>query len=606
MPEAPEKRRVQGMAALLCLLAALLAWPVYSGMAGLQNWEGAFHPAPGLWAALALLAAAACGMVAARRLGKPVLPGILRLAGIILLAVVYDCCCNQRAWMAPWQLHLPMFMAAALLCVLWALLRKWALVLWVPFMFLELLQLGCYVQYGSCLNSLVVAESLECSMEEALAYITPLNLCLLAAACALIYGLCRLQVWILRPCRRLALLNTGLLSGAFALGFAALVPPHHQSEIYYWPAAEYARLYTTFAEALGNNGVVIETAENLPSAADPAPRGSVLHGQEGVVLVLHVGESVRSDHMSLNGYGRDTTPWLRSLPGLVNYPDCISAACDTCRAEIAILTDARRDLVSGPPEHRPHVGSVLDILDAAGFGVYSFFGQRVAQQLKYDRVVRVLTRCSRERFNAPGMPWTSVPQMEGVLRQNPRQNMVFFINNEGSHTPFNNFDPAAAPFLPATSSFQAPSAQAEKVTNAYDNTIHYTDEYMRRVAALLQGRPFVYLYVSDHGEYLGDDGIWGRAAMGDNTARYHATQGCRVPLLVFCSPEFTALHPHFAQALDSLRAHSSMRVGHEHVFHTLLGLFGIRSPYYNPALDLTAPSAEPYSGPMPQDSAACP
>ncbi len=42
-----------------------------------------------------------------------------------------------------------------------------------------------------------------------------------------------------------------------------------------------------------------------------------------------------------------------------------------------------------------------------------------------------------------------------------------------------------------------------------------------------------------------------------------------------------------------------MTVGQEHVFHTLLGLFGVQTPWYNPLLDLTRPGALPYSGPRP-------
>ena len=65
------------------------------------------------------------------------------------------------------------------------------------------------------------------------------------------------------------------------------------------------------------------------------------------------------------------------------------------------------------------------------------------------------------------------------------------------------------------------------------------------------------------------------------------------------SPEFEALHPHFAEALRQLRAHSRMTVAHEHLFHTVLGLLGIETPFYAPELDLCNPAAQPYDGEQP-------
>ena len=44
-----------------------------------------------------------------------------------------------------------------------------------------------------------------------------------------------------------------------------------------------------------------------------------------------------------------------------------------------------------------------------------------------------------------------------------------------------------------------------------------------------------------------------------------------------------------------------MQIGHEHYFHTLLGLVGLQTPYYNAELDLCSPSAKPYDGPAPTD-----
>lgn len=42
-----------------------------------------------------------------------------------------------------------------------------------------------------------------------------------------------------------------------------------------------------------------------------------------------------------------------------------------------------------------------------------------------------------------------------------------------------------------------------------------------------------------------------------------------------------------------------MTIGQGHLFHTILGLFGIKTEYYRQSFDLASPHAKPYDGPKP-------
>ena len=596
----------------LAFFAAVLIISIGPVLCLINTWQIEAAEAPGiisittgLCSALAAALLLGGGVYYTRRRGGRALLPPARLWGLLALAVACICTGHLYAF-ADWRpLPLSLFLTMGSLCLTWGLLGRYALVFWWPYFILELAQIAGYLEYGSRINSLVLAETFEASGEEALAYLTTGNICIALAATLGSTLLCRLMARLLRGQARLTLLNTAMLWLALTGLLASLLPGRYQKPEYFWPVAETYLLQQACSEAIFHNQATIEQAESLPS---PTLQPSSLHtlkGGEGVVLVLHIGESVRADRMSLNGYERDTTPWLRRQSRLINFPHCISAACDTCQAQIAILTDARRDIYETDPAMQPHTGSVLDLFEAHGFRLYSFFGKRNATHLKYDLVVRLLTRRSAERFHAPGSPWTAVPQMADVLRRTgDKQNTLLFINNEGSHTPFYHYDHENPPFTPIGSNFAYPSSHAQEVNNAYDATVLYTDEFVHRVVRLLQGRPWVYIYISDHGEYLGHDGIWGRAGLGESKRSYHSTSGSRVGMFILSSPEFEQLHPHFAAALQQLQAHSSLLVGQEHIFHTLLGLFDLRTPHYNPALDLTTPTVQPYSGPAPAE--ACP
>lgn len=587
-----------------CFWTAVLVGTAGVVAGQIPAWESAFHldDVPWWYGVPPLLAVVAAVLGRVKKV--PVVPEAAALWRLLGLMLLLNATANPMFFAPPCQPQVALFSAMGSACVLWALLGGWTLVLWVPLMLLGVAQIVSFLQYGTRFNSLVLAESFEASWDEVTAYFSLSNgaLALLALALVCWYGW--LMRSVLRPVNRLALLCMGALFATAALVTESLLPPHRRSlEQHFWPSSEVAHLYFSCQEAIAHNIEVVQLAEGLASPAAEPSTCDTLDEDSGVVVLLHIGESVRADAMSINGYQRDTTPWLRSNPRVINFPHCISAACDTCQAQIVILTNARRSLYDKSPGMQPTTGSVLDLLHKHGFKVYSFFGRRCAQQLKYDRVVRVLTRVSEERFNAPGAPWSILPSMKQVLSGHEKENVLFFINNEGSHTPFDLYDHQRPPFTPAGADFQNPAAHAREVRNAYDNTIHYTDEFWRRVCSLLEGRPFVYIYVSDHGEYLGQNGIWGRGGLGSRRVAYHDTAGCRVGMFVVTSPEFDALHPHVAEAVCQLRNHAALTVGHEHIFHTLLGLFNIQTRYYEPALDLCNPQVQPYTGPQPADSA---
>ncbi len=550
-----------------------------------------------------LVLALAAGILWAWYRHREWLPDADKLWCVFGLAAAYSLIGNVALYNPGAHFFVSAFCSLGVLCLLWALFRHYALLFWIPFAFVEMVQHGAFRQYGMHINRPpVLAEMFEASHEEVMAYLTPLNVSLMVVVFLLSIGLAWAQKKLLWRVPRLPLANMGILSLLLAGGALAVSSPEDKSSHNLWPVYEACMIPANIRGANLLNDETEQYVQSLPSPAAKPSSLTTLGGQEGVAIVLHIGESVRADRLSLNGYrnkGRSTTPWLcaqQEQGALINYSDCISAAPHTCTALITLLTDARRQFTHPNPDYAARAGSVLDLFAANDVAVYSFFGTRARQVLKYDTVISALTQASHHRFNAPGNPHSAIPGITEVLKTHPRQNMLLFINNEGSHAPFGHYDAASAPFLPAEPCLSNPVAHAEAVNNAYDNTIHYTDAFIRLVVEQLQGRPYIYIYVSDHGEYLGHDGLWGRGGVSE---RYHSTSGSRVGMFVITSPEFEALHPHFAEAVRNLRVHADMTVGHEHLYHTLLGIVGIESPYYNAALDLSSKAPEPYTGPQP-------
>lgn len=494
----------------------------------------------------------------------------------------------------------------SIVCVAWLIFRRFYYVILLPVLFFGMIEVGAYIQYKTFFNSVILSEALQCSREELMVYITPTNILLLLVAIVFLAGMLYWLSRIFKSTEWRALLGSvlALLSALYIL--YPLVPNACASLSGVSINGTYRRITRSIRDVKRASNATVKILDSLPSPAAKPSSLSTLKGDEGCVVILHIGESVRADRMGVNGYSRNTTPHLSANPNAISWKRCIAATPLTVTSLSTILTDARRwddDMAQIAEEMRPTCGSVLDLFVDRGFDVRCFFGAFKNRSARGDSVLFRLTANIGNPINyATDDVMDAVENIKQQLASTGTKNQFFLINNEGSHTPFSHYDQANPPFIPSMHALNPSAKHEEAVRNAYDNTIHYTDLFVKRVMDVLGNRPFVYIYVSDHGEYLGDyGGTWGRGRACNEKNFFHSSQGSAVAAFAVISPEFKALHPHFASAAEQLKRSAALTIAHEHFFHTLLGLVGIQSPYYKASLDLSSPMAQPYTGPMPQD-----
>ncbi len=540
-----------------------------------------------------------------RRKGWLILPEARLLVGMLVVSAVLTCLSMPYSQSEPEMITHGTLLFIAITGAGWLLLRKFSAIVILPLMVVGMIEVGAYMFYRTMLNSTIVIEALECSKEEFLTYATPLNLTLIAVGIFLLalglFGLFRIYGKIG---------SRGVLSSIVCL-FCCLyilypfVPNESASLSQLGLNGSFKRLSRTIKDVKKLSNETLNDLLALPSPADKPSSAPLLQGNEGCVIVLHVGESIRADRMGINGYERDTTPCLSRNPRAFSWKRCIASAGYTVECHSVMLTNGRRgkfQLTEENAHMRASCGSVLDLFKAQNFKVYSFLGALKRQSLRGDGVIRALTRACDERRYTDDDIMESVGQIKECLAKAGSSNLLILINNEGSHTPFYMYDQKNPPFTPSMHVLNPSPQYADDVCNAYDNTIHYNDQFVHRVLQLLEGRPYVYLYMSDHGEYLGDyDGTWGRSRLGMEPKFLHTTRAAAVGAFGICSPEYEALAPYFAQAAKCMKDSTKMTIGHEHLFHTLLGIVGIKSPYYDSTLDLCSGEAQPYTGPQPQD-----
>lgn len=530
-------------------------------------------------------------------------PGkLLTLLGICLLLALLTA---PHVYSEPeMSIHCMVFLTIAI-CLLWLLLRQFCLILLVPLLIAAALETGAFILYKVLFNSMVLAETLECSREELMTYATATNISLLIASililALILYVLCRLLKTI--PLRATG--GTALLLAVILYILYPFVPNSSSSFSQLGVIGTCKRINRTIKDLKRASNSTTEMLENLPSPAAKPSSLPHLKENDGCIVIFHIGESVRADRCGFNGYKRNTTPHLSTNPHLISWKRCIAAAPLTVASVAVLLTDARRDqdfIKKEEPQLRATCGSVIELFKANNFAVHCFHGALSRQSLRMDKVMRMLTAACDKRHYTHDNVMESIDQIGQCIQQSAKRNMFFLINNEGSHSPFYMYDQENPPFTPSLHVLSPDPSYFDDVNNAYDNCLHYTDLFVHRVLQQLEGRPYIYIYVSDHGEYLSEyDGTWGRARATDDRNFFHQTQeGCGVCAFAITSPQFEALHPHFKQAIAQLRQSRQLTIGHEHFFHTLLGVVGLQSDYYSPSLDLCSPQVKPYTGPQPE------
>jgi len=116
----------------------------------------------------------------------------------------------------------------------------------------------------------------------------------------------------------------------------------------------------------------------------------------------------------------------------------------------------------------------------------------------------------------------------------------------------------------------------EAIGNAYDNTVLYLDKFIDALATKLNDKNAIVIYVSDHGESLGENGVFLHGAPFNNAPK----EQTNVPMIVWMSDKFVMENPEKHQNIQQW-AHANRQyiepLSHDHLFHSLLDCAGIQS-----------------------------
>src|SRR5437868_4973836 len=150
--------------------------------------------------------------------------------------------------------------------------------------------------------------------------------------------------------------------------------------------------------------------------------------------------------------------------------------------------------------------------------------------------------------------------------------VVLVLHQMGSHGPAysRRSPPDRKPFQPECTTNVLQQCGHEALINAYDNSIAYTDHVLAQAIDWLSRQADrhapVLLYVSDHGESLGENNLYLHGLPYAVAPR----EQTHVPMVLW-------LGSRQGWQADCLQRQRDAALSHDHLFHTVLGLAGVRA-----------------------------
>lgn len=286
------------------------------------------------------------------------------------------------------------------------------------------------------------------------------------------------------------------------------------------------------------------------------------------LVIMVVGETARADHFSLNGYARNTNEFTSKEKNLVNYTDIKS--CGTSTAISVPCMFAYQGNNGFDVQQARRTENILDLLDRAGVSVLwrdnNSDSKGMAERVTYEsyRTEETNAKCDIE--------CRDMGMLDGLEDYIGEQSGDVFIvlHQMGNHGPayFKRYPEAFNQYQPVCNTAELSGCTETEIINAYDNSIRYTDYFLSKVITFLKSNTSYntsMLYVSDHGESLGEKGLYlhGMPYSFAPEAQTH------VPMLVWADDN----SPIDLSATQKLKQKPN---SHDAIFDTLLTLFDLR------------------------------
>ena len=278
-----------------------------------------------------------------------------------------------------------------------------------------------------------------------------------------------------------------------------------------------------------------------------------LNPNEEIIGVIVVGETARADRFSINNYKKNTNPLL-AQKNIINYSNAESCGTLTrISVPCMFFLDNYKEFSVDKAKYQENLLDILqktktnilwiennsscksvcknvdkiDTITIDGSGVYDEITVQLLENIfnteekykdkktidihKIYEILKKIKSSNKNFHNSKIFEDKNAVSYKNFI-ENKNKNKIIVIHMAGSHGPkyFNRYPKKFEKFLPSCKSNNPQDCSQEELSNAFDNTILYTDFVLSKLIELLtkQEKKSFMIYASDHGESLGEMGIY--------------------------------------------------------------------------------------------------
>ncbi|SUB82646.1 Phosphoethanolamine transferase eptA [Pragia fontium] len=340
-------------------------------------------------------------------------------------------------------------------------------------------------------------------------------------------------------------------------------------------------------------GSLINNVANYLDARKPfvqigldAHKGPLLAQQPKKTLVILVlGETARAESFSLGGYDKNTNPMLSKRNDIIYFDNVSSCGTETAVSVPCMFSNMTRKEYSA--SQAKHTENLLDILARAKINVLWRDNDGGCKGVCNRVPSEDMTAFKLPQYCQDGACLDEIllHKLDDYINQLDNDGIIV-LHQMGSHGPsyHQRYSKEYRHFMPTCDTNDIQDCDTTSLRNTYDNTLLYTDAVLDKTISLLQKHHDRFntamLYLSDHGESLGENGLYLHGA----PYALAPSQQTHVPMLLWTSSDYRR-----SQKLDEnclAKEAKQNQFSQDNLFHSLLGTFNIQTGEYQAPLDM--------------------
>ncbi|MBU2978194.1 phosphoethanolamine--lipid A transferase [Alteromonas sp. C1M14] len=362
-----------------------------------------------------------------------------------------------------------------------------------------------------------------------------------------------------------------LIAVPFYKDYAAVGRNNQQLTSYITPFAFYSAAYKYLRDSYFYPPLAFTVLDKTPVLID---------SDISSLTVMVVGETARAANFSSQGYSRDTNNFTTRL-GMIYFKDVSS--CGTATAISVPCMFSRLGRKDYDARLAQSQDNALDIIQRSGVEV-TWIDNNSSCKGVCARVNALTINPRQDNPLCDGhycYDEILVKELARTIASSQAKHQLVILHMIGSHGPtyFRRYPNDKKLFIPDCPRSDIQNCSNQALINTYDNTIVYTDWVLSELVSVLKNSDISdksLLYVSDHGESLGEKGLY----LHGFPYALAPKEQTHVPML-FWSNKLDK--PLFNRCV---RHEQIKPLSHDNIFDTLLGLTHVSSSEYRPTTDI--------------------